>query len=568
MRFTARTSRAAALLAVTAIAVGLQSTSAPAALRLSPLAGEMKVERYAPAVGTLPDGKVLIAGGHDGRGTYPRSAELFNPATDAFEALSATMGTERAGAAHVTLADGDVLIAGGHNEAVAALRSAELFNPATDTFEGVPFQMTTERNGAAATLLSDGKVLIAGGANISETLGSAELFNPGTLRFEALAPGNTMLEEGGRAFESVVALPEGGALVAGGVSAKSGFLRTAEVFRPPAGPFESLPSLLHEPREEAASVLLQDGEVLLAGGYNEGASSALDGSEVLSPATKLFTGGPEAAAARKGAGAALLSDGVVLIVGGEDHLGPLTSAEEALPSPPSVSTGGASGITAAGATLASIVSSETVGSVYFQYGTSSAYGGTTVREPFSASLAPGVVTATAGALAPATRYHFRAVAENAGGTAYGSDQVLTTAAAAPLARTVTIPQISGAHESASRWREGGRPASISTARRLPVGTTLSLTLQPAATLHLVFTASRAQRQCARRGGSHARPRCSSRRPAGTLALAGHAGRDRIRFDGRLAHSRRLTPGRYTVTITARDSAGSSRPVSLGFTIVG
>jgi hypothetical protein len=54
--------------------------------------------------------------------------------------------------------------------------------------------------------------------------------------------------------------------------------------------------------------------------------------------------------------------------------------------------------------------------------------------------------------------------------------------------------------------------------------------------------------------------------AGTLTFAGHPGSNKVLFQGRLS-SRRLVPGRYTLVITASDTAGRSTPVQLTFTIV-
>lgn len=55
---------------------------------------------------------------------------------------------------------------------------------------------------------------------------------------------------------------------------------------------------------------------------------------------------------------------------------------------------------------------------------------------------------------------------------------------------------------------------------------------------------------------------------GTLSAAGHAGLNRLRFQGRLSKHKTLKPGRYRVTITAADSFGNrSAPVTLHFTLL-
>jgi hypothetical protein len=96
----------------------------------------------------------------------------------------------------------------------------------------------------------------------------------------------------------------------------------------------------------------------------------------------------------------------------------------------------------------------------------------------------------------------------------------------------------------------GNPTQSSIAWKLRNGTTFALGLGTQAKLLLVFR---------RRG---------RRKVIGTLAANGHPGTDRIRFQGRMAGGKKLKQGRYTVTITATNSTGVSRPVSLGFTITG
>lgn len=109
------------------------------------------------------------------------------------------------------------------------------------------------------------------------------------------------------------------------------------------------------------------------------------------------------------------------------------------------------------------------------------------------------------------------------------------------------PALARVRESARRWREGERNARISDGA-LPVGTTFSFALnEPAAvTLSFVLRGSR----------------------AGSLSFPAHPGTNRVAFDGWLSSMQRLRQGRYTLTITATDTAGrGATPQSLGFTIV-
>jgi len=54
---------------------------------------------------------------------------------------------------------------------------------------------------------------------------------------------------------------------------------------------------------------------------------------------------------------------------------------------------------------------------------------------------------------------------------------------------------------------------------------------------------------------------------GSLVLSGHAGTDRVPFQGRVP-PKKLKPGSYSVAVTATNAAGlSSAPQTLAFTIV-
>jgi len=64
-----------------------------------------------------------------------------------------------------------------------------------------------------------------------------------------------------------------------------------------------------------------------------------------------------------------------------------------------------------------------------------------------------------------------------------------------------------------------------------------------------------------------KPRCTIPNIRGTLAFSGHAGTNRVRFQGRLSRSKKLKPGLYTLTIAATDAAGNrSNARSASFTI--
>lgn len=95
---------------------------------------------------------------------------------------------------------------------------------------------------------------------------------------------------------------------------------------------------------------------------------------------------------------------------------------------PFVSSGSASGVSSNGATLAGTVDPNGhAASWYFQYGTTTNYGQQTPTRSSSSKSGVRNVTETIGNLTAGTTYHYRLVATNSIGTAFGSDATFTTA---------------------------------------------------------------------------------------------------------------------------------------------
>lgn len=98
---------------------------------------------------------------------------------------------------------------------------------------------------------------------------------------------------------------------------------------------------------------------------------------------------------------------------------------------PSAITNGATGVGVHTATLNGLANdSSKPGSARFEYGTTTAYGTTTLTQSLGASAADQPVSQAISGLAPATTYHFRIDADNPDGTANGADQQFTTPALA------------------------------------------------------------------------------------------------------------------------------------------
>ena len=322
-------------------------------------------------------------------------------------------------------------------------------------------------------------------------------------------------------------------LIAGGSSKVGASLQTAEIFDPATGNLETLAGAGHElaePAREMGAAALQNGLVLLVGGSN--ASGELDATQVFNPSAGLFEPlTAKLSEPRTGPGAAVMIDGRALIAGGYNGSEYLKTVDETSVAPPAAATAAASAVGINTATLHGSVLAETNTSVYFQYGTSTAYGSSTPRQPVAASLGGLPATASAGGLAPATTYHFRIAAENVTGTSFGADMTFTTAPA-----PATTPTITSASQSHSRWRTGSALARISRKpARPPVGTTFTVSLDQAATLSLTFNQQLAGRRVA--------GRCVARPAPTAQSAAAPAASRAARSPWRLTRARTRSPSR-------------------------
>lgn len=211
----------------------------------------------------LPNGKVLIAGGVGAGWTFLADAEIYDPATSVFTATGHMLAARESHTATL-LVNGKVLVAGGHRgrrKAITIYSSAELYDPATGRFSATG-DMTRIRHKHEAVLLSDGRVLIIGGADERDGRGaytSAEIYSLESGTFTATANMNSPRY---KLRGTAVLLITGKVLVAGGAS-------RAEVFDPSTGTFSYAAGDMGTPRFFASATRLQNGQVLIAGGYDE-----------------------------------------------------------------------------------------------------------------------------------------------------------------------------------------------------------------------------------------------------------------------------------------------------------
>jgi alpha-tubulin suppressor-like RCC1 family protein len=144
------------------------------------------------------------------------------------------------------------------------------------------------------------------------------------------------------------------------------------------------------------------------------------------------------------------------------------------PQKPSVTTNPATDITLDSATLNGTVNHNGASiKIYFQWGTTIAYGKTTTSQYISNSNNVPV-SANISGLAPETTYHFRLVATKSGSTFYGLDESFPTLTATILPEQVTLPNpINGTNNISINTQISWAPASGASSYAVYFGTSVT-----------------------------------------------------------------------------------------------
>jgi hypothetical protein len=219
----------------------------------------------------LGDGRLMAIGGSDG------PTRTGTPYIELLQGESwvegPPMADARIGHTAVVLKDGRVLVVGGQSRPDAYLVSAEVYDPASNAWSPVA-DMKESRSFHHTRLLHDGRVIVIGGGTDSSATDGVEIFDPGSGTWSAAA----RLKEPRWGFASAV-LPDGRVLVAGGrVPARKGatlpedkmvVLRGVEIYDPRTdswsdGPPMNIPRTMGLPN--VALLALEDGSLMFVAG--------------------------------------------------------------------------------------------------------------------------------------------------------------------------------------------------------------------------------------------------------------------------------------------------------------
>ena len=207
-----------------------------------------------------------------------------------------SMVTPRSEHTAVRLLDGRVLVVGGNGGGEFDAPTAELYDPSTGTWSTTG-SMLNPADGPPPVVLLDGRVLVGDvvdGSNGNPDVYGSELYDPATGTWSAT--GDTVGSWGPPA----VALQDGRVLANG------------SVYDPASGTWTAT-GKMNIARWRAATTLLSDGKVLVAGGYVDVAEHATDSAEVYDPATGSWTKIANMRAPHAGGMAATLPDGRALL---------------------------------------------------------------------------------------------------------------------------------------------------------------------------------------------------------------------------------------------------------------
>jgi FG-GAP repeat len=561
---------------------------------------EVKEAQFGGSVALSADGNTALIGGNTDNADEG-AAWVFTRSGSTWKQQGKKLfpndheGSARFGRSVALSADGNTALIGGYFDegpknkmgtgaAWVFTRSGNTWTQQGNKILGVIEEEGTGGFGSSVALSADGNTAAISGSEDNDNVGAIWIFTRAGASWSQQGPKLVASGESGqgRVGESVAMSSDGNTLLAGApadnkeAGAAWVFTRSGSTWTQQGGKLTGGEGATPLADFGFSVDLSADGNTALIGAPVDG-KKALTGAawefqrsgSVWSHVGPKLTDGPgETEEGAFGEGVALSASGETALIGvpGENGVG---AAVPFVATPPGVVTDAATNLNTSTATLNGTVDAGAASTVHFQYGATTGYGAVTPGQSLSASDSAQPISAAVTGLSPGATYHFRIVAENLGGVSVGADQTFTTPVAPVRPTAPVISAVSQTHRS---WREGNRRATFAR-RRPPIGTTFSLALNERASVRLAFTqrvgGRRVNGRCVAqtRRNRHKRA-CKRTVTIAAIDFSGHAGRNRVAFQGKISQSRKLKPGVYTLVITAVNTARQhSNTESLSFVIV-
>lgn len=272
----------------------------------------------------LPDGRLLVAGGHISDGAGLNSTYIFDYRTNFWTKVAAPMNRGRWYPTTTALADGTVLVAGGTDEygyfsynAKVQILDTRVANPSWRTLNGVSLDSNYYYY-PWLFVAPNGKLFFAGPTQYT---GYVDLTGEGSFPANGWTARTNF--NGVRVYGTAVQYDDGKIFIAGGATSSTEGIptATAEVIDLNAGtPAWRSVAPMQYPRIQCNGTVLPDGTILVTGGTsgaNNSAADAVYAAELWNPQTETFTTLASAKVPRLYHSAAvLLADGTVVSGGG------------------------------------------------------------------------------------------------------------------------------------------------------------------------------------------------------------------------------------------------------------
>jgi hypothetical protein len=235
--------------------------------------GPMSQPRWGHTALRLEDGRVLIIGGwaraYPGPGAPPDpTADLFDPSTRRFTPVASPPGVLW-GSTFASLPDGRVLMAGGEDPTQGSTSQAWIYDPKTNAWTSARPMPVARSYGVTATL-ANGKVLVAGGdqtqaspaAQAPQPLSGAILYDPAQNAWSKIADAPTAISQ---AFGGAILLRDGRALAFAKEFSAGATGDVSAVFYDPATATWSTgsPTSVSSSNGGISPIVLQSGKVLV-----------------------------------------------------------------------------------------------------------------------------------------------------------------------------------------------------------------------------------------------------------------------------------------------------------------